>query len=180
MSLKTNIMTLIKMGSPITNKNVKTGIQQLQHAIAGTPLHPLATLLAHDPMDGHLIPPTQIDTRTSETIKSAPHAIASAIENWPAHIPQTSRAAFTNAMSGFAAQLIDESTTAFLAGLAAAAAMYETNGEAQALAAERASKPLLRKSTSLPLRAAGPQGHSLVRPRPAHKGRQHGLPDPHP
>ena len=153
MSLKTNIMTLIKMGSPITTKNVKTSVQQLQQNIAGTPLHPLATLLAHDPRDGHLIAPIQIDTRTSETIRSAPLAIAAAIENWPAHIPQTSRATFTNSMSGFAAQLIDESTAAFHAGLAAAAAMYEENGEAQALAAEKASKPLLRNSTSLPLRA---------------------------
>ena len=74
-------MSLIKIGSPITTKNVKTGVQQLQHVIAGTPLHSLATLLAHDPMDGHLMPPTQIDTRTSEIIRSAPHAIASAIEN---------------------------------------------------------------------------------------------------
>jgi hypothetical protein len=56
-------------------------------------------------------------------------------------------------MSGFAAQLIDESMPAFLAGLAAAAVLYDENGEAQALAAEKASKPLLRNSTSLPLRA---------------------------
>ena len=81
MSLKTNIMALIKLGSPITTKNVKTSVQQLQQNIAGTPLHPLATLLAHDPVDGHLIAPTQIDTRTSDTIRSAPLAIATAMEN---------------------------------------------------------------------------------------------------
>jgi hypothetical protein len=153
MSLKTSIMALIKLGSPITTRNVKTGVQQLQQNIAGTPLHSLATLLAHDPLDGHLIPPPQIDTRTSETIRSAPLAIAAAMEDWPARITQPARASFTNAMSGFAAQLIDESMPAFLAGLAAGAALYDENGEAQALAAEKASKPLLRNSTSLPLRA---------------------------